>query len=219
MSGNNTWTDAQPNPPAPVAKKPMSGCLLASLIIGGIGGISLLLCCGTGFWLATKFVPTITAVPAEVEAVGQKVLVMQFPEGLKPNNAITMDNSFFSMRIAQFKHQEGKGELVIGNMKLKIGDDQSVKMQSAQFRSKFETDISGSLDTKSSETIDVMINGQKVSVQIAEAKDRTNGKDVHTAKADIPIPTGQAFILLRLDDEIWNQEAVVKMLEEAKIPE
>ena len=104
-------------------------------------------------------------------------------------------------------------------MKLKIGDDQSVKMQSAQFRSKFETDISGSLDTKSSETIDVMINGQKVSVQIAEAKDRTNGKDVHTAKADIPIPTGQAFILLRLDDEIWNQEAVVKMLEEAKIPE
>ena len=162
--------------------------------------------------------PKVTSVPAEVEAAGQLVLNMKIPPEFKPNNAVTMDNSFFTMRIAQFKHSEGKGELVLGMMKLKIGDANQMNAQSAQFRSQHETSISGTLDVKKTEAHELTIDGQKVSVMVGEATDRPTGKAVHTAKADIDTPSGQTFFLLRLDDDVWDQDAVFKMLEEAKLP-
>jgi hypothetical protein len=218
MTDKNSWGDTPSDSPTPPAKKGMSGCLLASLIVGGLGLVSLLVCCGVGAYFATSWAPKMTTLPAEVAAVGQLVLDMKVPDEFKPSNAMTMDNFVFTMRIVQFTHQEGKGKMVLGTMKIKIGDPNQANPQAAQFRSQHEIEITGNLDVKKTESHEIDINGQKVAVMIGEATDRSTGKEVHTAKADINSPTGQTFFLLRLDDDAWDQDAVLKMLEGAKIP-
>ena len=218
MSGNTSWNDTPEQAPSRPAKKPMSGCLLASLIIGGLGGVCLLACCGVGAYFAANFAPKITAVPAEVTAVGKSVLDLNISEDFTPVNSVTMDNFVFTMRIAEFAHKEGKGKLVLGAMKIKMGDPNQANAQTGQFRTQHETNMSDNLDVKKTESHEITIDGQKVSVMIGEANDRTSGKGVHTATADIKSPTGQIFFLLRLDDDVWDQDAVLKMFEEAKIP-
>lgn len=218
MSDNNSWKDTADHVPNRPASKPMSGCLLASLIVGGLGGVCLLACCGVGTYFAANFAPKITSVPTEVAAVGKLVLDMKVPDDFSPTNSVTMDNFIFTMRIAEFTHKSGKGKLVLGAMKLKMGDPNQANAQTAQFRSQHETNMSDNLDVKKVESHEITMDGQKVTVMVGDATDRTTGKAVHTAKADIKSPTGQTFFLLRLDDDVWDQDAVLKMFEEAKLP-
>jgi len=218
MSGNDLWVDP-PNEPQPVQtvpKKRMSGCMLATLIGGGVGLVGLLTCCGIFAWFGSMMIPTTTNVPAEVTAVGRQILNVEVPADFQPTNAVTIDNMLMAMRIAQFKHREGKGEMMLNSMKIKIGNPGQANVPPDQMRIKFEEEIRSSLDTKKSETHDVMVNGQKVSVTISEATDRNNGKGVHIATAEMRTSNGQSFILLRMDDDVWDQDAVLKMLEDAK---
>ena len=107
---------------------------------------------------------------------------------------------------------------MLNSMKIKMGNPGQANLPPDQMRIKFEEEIRGSLDIKKSETHDVMVNGEKVSVTISEATDRNNGKGVHTATAEMRAPNGQSFILMRMDDDVWDQDAVLKMLEDAKPP-
>ena len=85
-------------------------------------------------------------------------------------------------------------------------------------RGPFEIELKTNLDIKKTETRDIVINGQKASVAIGEAADRNTGKAVHTVEMNTSLPSGEAFLLLRLDDDVWDEAAVLKMLEESKLP-
>ena len=122
MADRDSWNDPQPESAAPVKKKGMSGCMLATLIVGGVGLVGMVVCCGVAGWIGSMFVPTVTKVPAEITAVGRKVLNTDVVADFSPDNAITIDNMFLTMRIAEFKHKEGKGEMMMGNVVFKIGD-------------------------------------------------------------------------------------------------
>lgn len=218
MSGNDLWVDPpnQPQPVESVPKKRMSGCMLATLIGGGLGVVCLLVCCGVFAWFGSMMIPTTTTVPAEVTAVGQRILNIELPPDFQPASAMTIDNMFITMRIAQYSHKENKGDLMLNSMKFKMGNPGQGAVPPDQMRVKFEEEIRSSLDIKKVESHDITVNGQKVSVAIAEAVDRNNGKGVHTATANIPITNGQTFFLLRLDDDVWDQDTILKMLEDAK---
>ena len=219
MSSKDPWNDSQSESPTPLKKKGMSGCMLAGLIVGGLGLIGMVVCCGSLALILPKMMPIETKVPAEVAAVGQRILNAEILDEFNPESAVTMDNMIFTFRIVKFKHKEGKGEMTLGSMKLHFGDPKQANDSSRQMRGKFEDEVRGSLDVKKTESHEITINHQKVSVAIAEATDRITGKEVHTASADFDRPSGQTFLLLRLDDDAWDQEAVLKMLEEAKMPE
>ena len=218
MSNNDPWIDSKAEVPKPSAKKPMNGCLLASLIVGGLGMVCLMVCCGAFAWFGYSMKPTITNVPAEVRAASQQILNINISDDFIPENAVTMDNMVFTNRTATFRHKEGKGQLLMGTIMLKMGDPNQAKLQSGQMRGPLEIQVRNNLDVKKTESRDILINGQKGSVAIFEATDRTTGKGVHTAELDISLPSGETFILLRLDDDVWDEAAVLKMLEESKMP-
>ena len=218
MSNSDPWVDSKAEAPTPSAKKPMNGCLLASLIVGGLGMVCLVVCCGAFAWFAYTMKPTITNVPAEVRAASQQVLNIKISDDFIPENAITMDNMMFTNRMVKFRHKEGKGQLLMGMMTLKIGDPNQAKAQSGGMRGPFEIELKTNLDIKKTETRDIVINGQKASVAIGEAADRNTGKAVHTVEMNTSLPSGEAFLLLRLDDDVWDEAAVLKMLEESKLP-
>jgi hypothetical protein len=218
MSNENPWTDSKSEDPIVPPKKPMNGCLLASLIVGGLGMVCLMVCCGAFAWFAYTMRPTITNVEAEVRAASQQILNIHISDDFIPENAVTMDNIVFTNRTAKFRHKEGKGQLLMGAIKLKIGDPNQAKLQSGQMRGPLEVEARNNLDIKKTESREIMINGQKTSVAIGEATDRTTGKAVHTADLDLSLPSGETFILLRMDDDIWDEAAVLKMLEQSKVP-
>ncbi len=219
MSNDQPWVDSKNDAPIVPAKKPMNGCLLASLIVGGLGMVCLMVCCGAMAWIGYTMKPTITNVPAEVLAASQKILNVKIPDDFVGDNAITMDNMIFTNQTAKFRHKEGKGQLLMGTMKLKMGDPNQAKLQSGQMRGPFEIELRNNLDIKKTESREIVINGQKASVAVGEAIDRATGKAVHTADLDVSLTSGETFILLRMDDDIWDEAAVLKMLEESKLPE
>lgn len=217
MSERDSWNDPQSpsEVPAPPKKKGMSGCMLASLIVGGFSIVGLLICCGLSGWLVSMVMPTITTEQAQVSAVAKKILNTEMLPDFTARQATTIDNMFFSMHIVEFKHKEGKGELMMGNIKVKIGDASQANMQSTQFRGKFEEKMRETIDVKSSESHEVMMNGKKINVVIGEGTYRESGKAVHTVTTDLEEGTSLTFFRLQMDDEIWNQDAVLKMLEGA----
>jgi len=217
MSDRDAWNDAQHDAPTPMKKKGMSGCMLAALIVGGVGGVGLLVCCGGLAWFGSMFVPKIVNSPAEVTEVGHQILNTEMLDGFVPDKAVTMDNMIFTLRFAEYRHKEGKGEMMIGNMKLKMGDPNQAKMQSTQFKQPFEEKMK-SLDVKKTETHEVTINGQKVNVAVGEATDKSSGKGVHTVNLEFDQGGVTTFLLMQLDDDLWDQDAFFKWLEETKMP-
>src|SRR3954447_27057994 len=117
MSDRDNWNDAQSDAPTPVKKKGISGCMLAALIVGGVGGVGALVCCGGLAWFGSMFVPKILNEPAQVTEAGHEVLNTDVPEGFIPDKAIIIDNMIITMKIVDFRHKEGKGEMMFGNLK------------------------------------------------------------------------------------------------------
>lgn len=218
MSGNDLWVDTphEPQPLPPVPKKRMSGCMIAAIIGGIFGTLGLLVCCGVLGWLVTMMMPTTTNVPAEITGIGKKVLDIELPPDFQPETAVTVDNMFMTMQLAKFKHKEGKGDLLLSSFKSKFNQPGQPAMPADQLRVKFEEEIRNSLDVKKIDTHDIVINGQTVNASIAEATDRATNQGVHTVTVDIPVPNGQSFIMLKLTDDVWDQDAVLRMLSGAK---
>lgn len=218
MSDRDSWNDPlrEPAAPPPVPKKKMSGCLLASLIVGGIGLMGLLVCCGGVTWIYFNFAPTISSESAVVKAVGHEVLDTELLPDFEPAISIVMDNMFFAMRVAEFKHKDGKGEMMIGNMKIKMGDAGQMNAQAGQARENFEKKTHQTIDIKNTEIEQVKINGKDVPVTIGEGTQRETGKAYHTLTADFDMPAGKTFVILQLEDEVWDKAAALKMLEDAK---
>ena len=194
----------------------MSGCMLTSLILGGMGFVGLLVCCGVGFWIASTMAPKSTTDPKEVLESARKIIDIELPLDFSPDKSLTMDNMMFDFRIAEFKHKEGKGEMFLTSMRIKIGDPNQASQQSQPLRNDSENRLRGSLDIKKTESHDVTIHGKPVSVAIGEGTDRTSGKSVHTASTDFTHAGQLTIVMLRMDDEIWDQDAVLKMFENAK---
>lgn len=218
MSENNPWSDSQNASPAPVKKQGMSGCMLAAIIVGGLGMVCMVLCCGVGIWFFSMVMPKELNTAAEVTAVGRQILNIELPPDFSPDKAITSDNFIYTLNIAEFTHKENKGKLMLGGIKIKIGDPNQAKMQSMQFREPIEKPSRDPIDVKKSENHEIMINGQKVTVVIGEGTDRTTQKAVHTASTEF-VSGGQfTFLFLRMDDDIWDEAAVLKMLEDTKAP-
>jgi hypothetical protein len=219
MSDRDSWTDPQPDAPTPLKKQGMSGCLLASLIVGGLGVVGMLMCCGFIGWAFMTFMPKPTIVPAEVTQIATGILDTKLLEDFVPVEAASGDNMLFMLRTAEFKHKDGKGGLVMGKVKFKFGDPAQGTSPSQDFRTKIELKMRGSLDVKKSESHDVLMGGHKVSVLISDATDRDTRQEVHVASGDFELPSGTTFFLLRLDDDIWDQDAVLKLLEESRLPD
>jgi hypothetical protein len=101
-------------------------------------------------------------------------------------------------------------------MKLKVGDPNQGQVHSADTRGKFEEKLQNNLDIKTTEKHEITINGQKVSVVVGDATERSSGKAVHTLTTDFDRSNGKVFMLLQLSDDVWDEEAVLKMLEDSK---
>jgi len=215
MSAKDDWTNPN-DAPLPAKKKKMSGCMFASLILGGLGVVGLVVCCGGVVALGYMFQPTVSKVPDEVAAAGKQILNITVPPEFTGEESISMDNFVFTMRIAQYRHKEGKGNLMMGAFRVKLGDPNQAKMQQGQFREPLQQQHFGQIVVKKSDSIEVTIDGQKVSVTISEGTNQQTQKEVHMVSFDFVHGSDPTFFVMSLDDDVWDQDAVIQMLEGGK---
>lgn len=220
MSNRDEWPD-NPNDPTPQRaqqweeKSSGSGCLKYALIVGGLGFVVMLVCCGGLVWFGWGFIPKMATSPADVAAVGQQVMQIDIPEEYVGKAGATIDNPLIAMRFAAFLHKEGKGALLIGTMQVKVGN---LKDKEADFKTRFEQQSKDKkkLTIKKTEEREFTIRGKQVTFKFSEAEEEGTDKKFRLVTGDLEAPGSLTILQLTLEEEAYDEEAVVKMIESIK---
>ena len=210
MAERDGWPD-DPNVPTPTQRKSGSGCGKVFLIVGGIGLVIMLLCCGIGGFFAWKLQPKIINNPVEVTELGKQILDVKIPDGFQPQNGIDMDNFAMTMRMATFTQKEGKGTLMLGELRMKIGDpNQKVDFQ--QHRGPGGNQ-NPNLRTVKTETREFEVRGGTIPFRFSEAVDQNTQKQFRVVDGSLDSPGGATFIELTIEADAFDEDAVVEMIE------
>ncbi len=210
MSDRDQW----PENPNEVPSQPKSGggCLKAVMIIGGIGFIGLVICCGGLAWFGRGFIPKMVTAPADVAVLGQEVMKIDIPAEFVGQAGMSMDNFAMTMKFATFQHKEQKGTLMIGSMQVKIGD---LKDQQAAFNAQ-KTQQGGAqegMKITTTEDREFTIQGQPVKFKFSEAEQVGTGKKFQLVSSEFESGGRLMLLQLTLEEDAYDEEAVVKMIE------
>jgi hypothetical protein len=210
MAEQDNWPANPSEQPASEQQKSSGGCMKIGLIIGGLGLVLVLVCCGGFAFFAGSFVPKIVTTPAEVAAMSKQIVEMDIPPEFQGEAGFNMDNFAVTMRMVKFKHNAGKGDLMLMNIKVKMGDPkQKIDFKNQQGMN----DKERNLELGDSTTKDFDIRGQKVTFRFTEAVDSDKNVPCHVVEGSIAEPNGTTEIKLVLEDDAYDEEAVVKMIE------
>lgn len=216
MSNRDEWPD-NPNDPQPESaahyeEKSGGGCLKWVLILGGLGLLSVLVCCGGGVWLMWGSLPKMVGTPAEVAAVSQEIMQIDIPPDYIGEAGMSADNFIFAMRFATYRHKEGKGQLLIGSMQVKLG---ASKDQQAEFKNttRERSDNEKKLTITNTEDREFTIRGKKVPFKFSEATEEGTDKKYRLVEGELEGAGTMAVFQLTLEEDAYDEEAVVKMIE------
>lgn len=166
----------------------------------------MVLCCGAGAWFATSFMPKIATNPAEVTEIGKQILDLDIPKEFQPETAISMDNFAMIMKMANYKHQDNAGNLIIGNAQIKMGDPR----QQPDFQKSGQTRALQMGDTVVRELI---VRGDKVPFRFSEAVETNSKKDFHVVEGELRSGGVTTFLKLELEAGVYNEEEVIEMIQ------
>ena len=216
MSDRDHWPDNPNEVPRqqsqPREQKSGGGCFKIALIVGGIGFLGMLVCCGGLVWFGRGLMPKLVTSPADVAAVGQEVMKIEIPPEFVGQAGMSMDNWVMTMKFATYEHKEQKGTLLIGSMQVKIGNP---KDQQAAFKNQTKQQSDGEQGLKITTTVDreFTIRGKPVPFKFSEAEQEGTGKKFRLVSSEIATPGGLLIFQLKLEEEVYDEEAVVKMIE------
>ncbi|MDZ4684738.1 MAG: hypothetical protein SH850_06570 [Planctomycetaceae bacterium] len=200
--------------PAPVKQK--SGCLKWVLIFGAIGGVCVLACCGVFGYGVYLFKPTMVQSSPEVKALAAEIADFDIPEDFQGKMGMKVDNFMVSMRICDFEHQTGRGHMQLVEFKVKFGNP---KDHEAQLKRQMQEQGAAEMKTLNivkSETREITVLGQPAQFTFAEGQDASTSTSYHDVQGQFTGKNGVAKLHLQVEDEVWDEEAVVQMLEAAK---
>jgi hypothetical protein len=216
MSDRDTWPD-NPNDifnerPVSGPREGWSGCFKVFLILGGLGFVTILLCCGAVGWFIKQSMPRMAKTPAEVSEVAGQIVKIDIPAGFVGESGMTIDNKLMTMRFAIFKQTQEKGMLMLGGFRVNFGDPAAQK-GNFQSRKSQQSGMGEDLVVLKMESRDFTIRGQKVPFRFSEAEERNSKKKFRLVEGELDAPGGGAFIKLMLEEDAYDENAVVKMIE------
>jgi len=180
-------------------------------MVGGLGLIVMLLCCGVGGWMMWSLFPKMTSNPVEVAEIGKQVLDVEIPDDFQPETAMTIDNFAMTMRMANFRHKQDKGTLLLGDFQMKLGNhDQKLDIQQKLDQNSKD---GPKLQMGDSKVREFQVRGKAVPFRFSDAVDQETKKKFRVVEGDLEAPKGGAFIKLIIDAEAYDEDAVVKMIE------
>lgn len=185
------------------------------LILLAVFGGALLVCCGFCGFMGYSFQPEMTDEADAVRARTQEIANIEIPEQFEPDSAGKIDNFLMQMNVATYESTVGQGQLMLAQMNFKLFD-MPQEQQEAQIQQSLEEqqgEETRNLDIQESETRQFQINGKEVSFIFAEGEERRTGDKFHQVSGTFPGKEGTTFLMLQLDEEAYDEEAVVRMIE------
>lgn len=213
MSDKDSWNDPFESPQPAAPKKRMSGCMIAFLVILGLGVLGLIVCGGLAAYVASNFKMKQTEDPKEISEISNQILTMTIPEGFTATEGAAIDFIVGSMKIATYEYESKKGGIVLGVIQINIKGANNGDM-----RKEFDKRAEGDVVVKETKVRDITIDGKPAKMTIGEGTMKDTDEPAHTANVLLGEAEKQYFIAIEMLDEIWDEDAIVKMLEEAKIP-
>lgn len=164
--------DPVPYPDAPPPKQGMSTAGKVLLILGTIGGICALVCCGGAAFFAWKFKDAMTSDPAKIRERVEAMVDIKIPEALSPDRSINVGIMQFTNYAAR---QEGTyGVLLFGEIDRTLvqRDDMARQQLEVQMEQHMQQLAPGARAGKGvpskHEVKTVTINGKPTEFEIAE---------------------------------------------------
>ena len=197
-----------------------SGSKVLWIILGVVGG-SMLLCCGGGVFLYQKFKDQfkmeVDVTAAGTEAMTKTIADIEILEDFQPMSSLDMDLAGYSMKWAVYQQQERTGRLMLAEMNFPSADQAQEKkqledsMQQQQQQQGFRL-----LNNLSTETREFTIRGETVDFEFAEGTDVSTDTAVRQITGVFPGRDGMGYLRLQIDDDSYDEEAVVRMIESIK---
>ena len=184
------------------------------LILTGVGGICLILCCGGIFWAVKNSEFKMTEKKEDIIEIQNEIAQITIPDTFKPQAGMSMNIMGTSVRMAIYEEKSKDGALVL--MSLGIPDDGMVDMEQ-EFRKsmKQQNQNQRELTITKTEEREFTIKGQKVNFEFSEGTDQ-NDKKFHQVQGVFAGKNGPAFFFLQIADKSYHDEEIVKMIESIK---
>ena len=214
MSTQGGFQDEQPQ------KSGMSTTAKVVLIIGSIGGVCLLLCCGGMVYLFYKGQQFVqNAVSTNPETIREKthaIAEIDIPAAFAPKSFM----DFMFMRMAIYGKGDGdKAVLMLMEMDAQMlsggKDPKLIRQQMLQQMRAQQAGPSGmsEVDADSRETRSFTIDGQKVPFEFIKGKSAQHGTEMRQVMGAFPSKRGFVMLMLIVPDEEFDEQAVVQMIE------
>ncbi len=180
------------------------------LILGGVGAVSLALCCGGGYYMLKD---AMTIDPVKVAARQKEIIEIDIPQGLQP--AMGMNMNFGVMKMKMVMYNPGNATSLM-LMEMQITGQTEEQMKQAFSQQANQQQQQAQFRVESSETKKIKIDGVERDFQFAKGTiTPQGGKPVPARMISglFPSKTAMGFISYTIKEEDYNEAAVIKTLE------
>lgn len=208
---------------APQPKQGMSSTAKVLLILGSIGGLALLVCCGVGAFVVYRFKDSVSVAttPAAVRQQTQEIMQVEVPDEFPPMMGMKFKFGPVDMRYAIYGTQGNDASmLLIMEMKSMPGQGQGdarqmrdQMLQGMRQNQQQHGQQMVNVVEESSESRDFTINGQKVPFEFIKGKNAVDGTAYRQVVGVIPSGDGFIMIMLTTPESQYDEDKVVKMIE------
>lgn len=193
-----------------------SGGSKALLLILGVGGVFLLLCCGGVYWgyqkVAGVIGESLTMDPDEVRTMTSDMSNIQIPDSYQPSIGMDLSAIGAPMKMVMYGGNEPGGPALI--LMQAPRDANGNGMSSEDFEDAMNRQGHGqNLQVSSRERRIFNYAGEHYAFEVVTGVSNQNSATMRQLSGVFPSQGGVAFVTIIDSEENWDDEAVTKMIE------
>ena len=197
------WEERAPRRPG------MSTGAKVLIVLLSLAGVVVLLCCGVGLYIASSF--QLDENPAAVAGKTGEIVQIEIPEVFVPRGTVSANLIVFSIDGVVYETEgDPQGTLMLGEFKGLGMDNADVRTEIR--RAMRRPDGGDELKITRSETREFEVRGERVDFTFAEATDNA-GNEYRLVMGSFPTDDGQGILSVEMPAEIYDEEAIVEMIE------
>ncbi|HUG19327.1 MAG TPA: hypothetical protein VMM56_10140 [Planctomycetaceae bacterium] len=206
------------------AAKSMSTGSKVLLIVGGIFGVLMLLCCGGAVWFVSKIEePRATSNPTEIAEIKNSILEFEVSERFDPVQAMTMDLVMMKMETVSYEARDGESMLMLMGMNMPV---QEAQMDDVRRSMQMQAGGQTHLENFKSESKTYTVDGMEVSAVYSHGtQPRMQGVPADRAGAEwftaqIVLAPDKNVIMITINgpEEEFDFEEIETMIQSIKRP-
>ncbi|MEX0712482.1 MAG: hypothetical protein WD278_09040 [Pirellulales bacterium] len=185
----------------------------------GIGcGLVLLLCCGGGvaiYWYGKGALNVQQSLdPAEVRAAGDKIVLIQLPQGFEPKQSIGVTVPFVNQRVEMAIYEAGNGAGSAFLMELSGGPAVNEEQARAQLETQLQTQGKAQRNLRDVESrqIEVQVRGQPATFTIQKGKDTQSNAEYIQASGSFKTDDGIGILIIEARADQYTEEQIEESL-------